>query len=210
MSARDDILAALRVGAANRRASASASDPVLPARATGDAIALRDRFVEMARFAGASVGSAVAAGIPAAISAYLSKERLGDRVVLAPEPALISLPWRSAPRLEVRTGVPGPEDRVSVTAAIAGAAETGSLLVSSGSRTANAAHVLCETHIAVLPAGDIVGGYEAALSRLRGDGGAMPRAATFITGPSRTADIEKTPQIGVHGPKRLHILLVDE
>ncbi len=193
MSARDDILAALRVGAANRRASASASNPVLPARATGDAIALRDRFVEMAQFAGASVGSAVAAGAPAAISAYLSKERMGDRVVLAPVPALVSLPWRSAPRLEVRTGVPGPEDRVSVTAAIAGAAETGSLLVSSSSRTANSARVLCETHIAVLPVGDIVGGYEAALSRLRSDGGSLPRAATFITGPSRTADIEKTP-----------------
>ena len=47
-----------------------------------------------------------------------------------------------------------------------------------------------------------------ALARLA-QTGPLPRAATFITGPSRTADIEKTPQIGVHGPRRLHVVVID-
>ncbi len=211
MSARDEILAAVRAGAAMRQAATPALGPVLPARATGAPETLRDRFVEMARLAGATVDPAFGRdGVPAALSAFLSRQGLGDRIVLSLEPSLANLPWRAAPRLQVRPGTPTPGDTVSVTAAIAGVAETGSLLVSSGPRAANAAHVLCETHIVILPAGDIVGGYEDALARLRREGGAMPRAATFITGPSRTADIEKTPQIGVHGPRRLHILLVDE
>ena len=208
-TARDDILSAVRLAAAARRAKKDdqvSTTPVLPARAVGDELELRARFCEMARFAGATVeGPVLRAAVPGAIAAFLSREALGDRLVLAPDPDLVSLPWRSVPRMQMRPGLPNARDTVSVTGAVAGIAETGSLLVVSGARTANALHVLCETHIVILRADAICGAYEEALRRL----GAMPRATTFITGPSRTADIEKTPQIGVHGPKRLHILLID-
>jgi L-lactate dehydrogenase complex protein LldG len=57
----------------------------------------------------------------------------------------------------------------------------------------------------------IAGTLEAAFDRLRAvHGNAMPRAINFVTGPSRSADIEQTLQMGAHGPKRLHILLLDE
>ncbi len=208
-SARGDILSAVRRAASVRRAAGDVPPgaPVLPARTKGTPAELRARFCEMARFAGAVVGSVAGeADVPGAIAALLSREALGDTLVLATDPTLVSLPWRSAPRLQVRPGVPAAADSVSVTGAVAGVAETGSLLVASGAATANALHVLCETHIALLRASDIRGSYEEALAML---GPGMPRAACFITGPSRTADIEKTPQIGVHGPKQLHILLID-
>jgi L-lactate dehydrogenase complex protein LldG len=43
---------------------------------------------------------------------------------------------------------------------------------------------------------------------LRRDIGSMPRAVNFISGPSRTADIEQTVTLGAHGPYRVHVLLI--
>lgn len=69
--------------------------------------------------------------------------------------------------------------------------------------------LLPKVHFAVLPADRIVATLGDALAAARGAGGAPPRALTLITGPSRTADIELTLVVGVHGPKELHVLLVD-
>ena len=63
---------------------------------------------------------------------------------------------------------------------------------------------------AVLPAAAIVGGYEDAWTRLNLQMQTLPRSVTLITGPSRSSDIERQLQIGVHGPRRLHIVLCDD
>ena len=68
-------------------------------------------------------------------------------------------------------------------------------------------------HIVVLRAEQITGAYEEGWRRLRADGedGAfMPRTVNLITGPSRTGDIEQRLQLGAHGPRRLHIIIVDQ
>jgi L-lactate dehydrogenase complex protein LldG len=211
--ARDAILSAIRSsgGAGVPDAQATVSlRAALPERATGDAAALTQRFVDMALFAGATVGRVRSADdAPAEIAGYLSRNELGGAVALSPDPAVAGLAWDRAPRLTLlhtasRAQMAGAA--ASVTAALAGVAETGTLVIGSGGAVANALHLLPEAHIAVLRAADIVGGYEAGLARI---GNAPPRAVTLVTGPSRTADIEKTPQIGVHGPRRLHIVLVD-
>ncbi|MDN5850066.1 MAG: lactate utilization protein [Nitrococcus sp.] len=44
--------------------------------------------------------------------------------------------------------------------------------------------------------------------RLLAQGERMPRAVNLITGPSRTADVEQTMQLGAHGPRRVHLLLI--
>jgi L-lactate dehydrogenase complex protein LldG len=76
--------------------------------------------------------------------------------------------------------------------------------------TPAATSLLPETHIAVLPVRRIVSGMEEGWHLLRTEQGTMPRAVNFISGPSRTADIEQTIVIGAHGPYRVHIVLCDK
>ena len=133
-------------------------------------------------------------------------------VVRAGTDALLrAVPWAREPLLQVKTGVAVDEDAVSVTSAFAGIAETGTLMLYSAPESPTTLNFLPEVHLAVLPTDRIVGTYEDGWQRLRGllGAGKMPRVVNWITGPSRTADIEQTLLLGAHGPKRLHILLVD-
>ena len=204
-AARQRILEAVRAGTAARTPAAGPSHP-LPARAGADAAL--ERFVSMAEQAAATVARvADMAALPGAVAAWLAARDLSGDVVVAP--ALDGLDWAET-GLSVRHGPARASDAVSVTPAVAGIAETGTLMVVSGPQTPNTLHFLPETHVAVLRAGDVVGGYEAAWRRfIEARNGPLPRAVTLITGPSRSSDIERTVQIGVHGPCRLHIVLVD-
>jgi L-lactate dehydrogenase complex protein LldG len=80
----------------------------------------------------------------------------------------------------------------------------------SGPETPSTLNFLPETHVVVVRASQIVGGYEDAWARLRAAMKAMPRTVNFITGPSRSGDIEQTLQLGAHGPRRLHVVLVND
>jgi L-lactate dehydrogenase complex protein LldG len=78
----------------------------------------------------------------------------------------------------------------------------------SGARTPPAVSLLPETHIAVVRRGRIVVNMEDAWALWRTEHGELPRAVNFISGPSRTADIEQTVTLGAHGPYRVHVVLV--
>ena len=78
----------------------------------------------------------------------------------------------------------------------------------SGPRTPAVASLLPETHVAIVPVSRIVRGMEEAWQLLREELAQPPRAVNFISGPSRTADIEQTVTLGAHGPYRVHILLI--
>jgi L-lactate dehydrogenase complex protein LldG len=177
--------------------------------AAGPRIAL---FQQMAEEASATVARlASPAEIPGAISTYLAQENLPAEIRLAPDPALAALPWSDRPLLAVTSGISDGAQAVSVTRSFAAVAETGTLALVSGPDTPTTLNLLPDTCIVVLPAGAVVGTYEEIWTRLRarfGDG-VMPRTLNFITGPSRSADIEQKLQMGAHGPRRLHILLVD-
>jgi len=97
--------------------------------------------------------------------------------------------------------------RCGMTAALAGIADTGTILVTSGEDHPLTASLLPETHITILKASAILPSLPEALRlpEVR-----QASAAVLITGPSRTADIEMTLTIGVHGPKELIVLLVDD
>ena len=100
---------------------------------------------------------------------------------------------------------PDPGLRAGVTHAICGLADTGSILVVDGEGQPLLASLLPAVHIAVL--------HESVLLPSLPDALALPivaqaRSAVVITGPSRTADIEMSLTIGMHGPGELHVFLV--
>ncbi len=183
-----------------------------PARARLDRAGQKDLFVQMAEEVAASVARVDrAAEVPEAVARYLKDENLPARLRMAPHPELEALPWDGQPLLTVERGAADGGDQVSLTGAFAGVAETGTLMLVSGPEGPTTLNFLPDNHIVVLKASQIVGPYEAAWDRLRvADGGGLPRTVNFITGPSRTGDIEQTIQLGAHGPRRLHIILVDD
>lgn len=99
------------------------------------------------------------------------------------------------------THEPDPEILVGVTNALCGLADTGSVLEADGALFAS---LLPEIHIAVLKSRDILPSLPDAMDFVKGK-----KSAVFITGPSRTADIEMTLTIGVHGPREIHVFVDD-
>ena len=153
--------------------------------------------------------------VPGTIADYLASENLPARLKLAPDPKLTGLPWHTRPLIEITTGRSDGDDAVSLCRAEAGIAETGTLMMASGSEGPTTLNFLPETEVVVISADDVVGGLEEAWAALRArrgfstkDVAAMPRTVNFITGPSRSADIGQKLQMGAHGPRRLHIVVV--
>jgi len=153
--------------------------------------------------------------VPGAVADYLAQHNLPPALVMAPDPALDAYPWGDRPMLAIRRGAAQEADRVGVTGAVMGFAETGTLMMASGPDHPSTLNFLPETHIVVLPVEKIGGAYEEGWAHLRAEGGLdseggfMPRTVNLVTGPSRTADIEQTIALGAHGPRRLHIVVVE-
>ena len=127
----------------------------------------------------------------------------------AADRVLAGLPWREAWDIERAFGAAEPDDRASLSRAVAGAAESGTLFLLSGPDNPTSLNFLPEAHSVLIAASDIFASYEEAFDRIRAlSGGGMPRSVNLISGPSRTADIEQTIVRGAHGPRRLHVLIL--
>ena len=190
--------------AANRR-------NLVPARAIAlDDPRRVDLFVDMAEEVQATVARVNSpAAVTDEVARYLAAENLPAELVLAPEPRLDEIPWGDRPLLRIRRGRAEAGDMVSLTPCFAAIAETGTLMLISGAETPTTLNFLPDTHIVLVYADQVVATYEDGWDRLRTNG-RMPRAVNFITGPSRTGDIEQRIELGAHGPRRLHIVLVDD
>ena len=147
--------------------------------------------------------------VPAAVGAYLREHNLAQKIVVAPEPFLDRARWESQPLLRLRRGTAVDDDAIGVTLAVAGVAETGTLMLASSAERPTLLAFLPETSIVVLPADWIEGAYEQAWESVRAMPGGVPRSVNFVTGPSRTADIAQKLELGAHGPKRLLVLIVE-
>ena len=155
------------------------------------------------------------ADVPEAVARYLAAENLPAELVMAPDPSLDEIPWAKTPLLDIRRGRAEAADAVSLTPCFAAIAETGTLMLVSGANTPTTLNFLPDTHIVAGPRRS--GGRElrgrlgpAARGQLGSEGGsALPRTVNFVTGPSRTGDIEQRIVLGAHGPRRLHILVVE-
>jgi L-lactate dehydrogenase complex protein LldG len=99
---------------------------------------------------------------------------------------------------------------VGITSADYGIAESGTLALLAAPGQGRAVSLLPPVHIAVLRSSGIVYELSELFERVEKERGDLPSALTFITGPSRTADIELVLTVGVHGPKYLHLVLVSD
>ncbi|HVZ56511.1 MAG TPA: lactate utilization protein [Chitinophagaceae bacterium] len=98
----------------------------------------------------------------------------------------------------------------SITGCEALVARTGSIVLSSAQPSGRTVSVYAPVHICIAYTSQLVYDLKDALQGLRERyGGRLPSLMTFATGPSRTADIEKTLVVGVHGPKQVFLFLVD-
>ncbi len=221
LSAREEIFASVRrslhvTGAETpRRAAvadrlAKAPSGVIPARGQGDAatrVATFKAELERAAATLSEIGSADE--IPREIARYLRELNLPAMLRIGADARLTDLPWGET-SLEVSHGPSDGQDLNAASTAFAGIAETGTLALVSGADNPTTLNFLPDNHVVVVFAEDIVGDMESVFARLRARYGAgqAPRTLNFVTGPSRSADIEQTLLFGAHGPRRLHVVFV--
>ena len=189
---------------------ASTPKGLLPERGQVEGEARVALFRHMAESSLASVEEvAEPSEVPGAVAAYLRDHNLPATVRTGADPRLKGMPWATT-TLDVTEGASAGDDLNGVSHAFAGVAETGTLALVSGPDNPTSLNFLPDNHIVVLDAADLLGDIEAVWSRARdayGRGG-MPRVVNFVTGPSRSGDIEQTLILGAHGPRRLHVILV--
>ena len=214
MSARENILARIRARQGKPAAPTAAEREAMRSHIQSHSGSPRPRMEwdPVARFRECALGLAstvdeVAAleDVPAAVARYLEASGLPRAAVCWQE--FMTLDWSDAGiRVEARAA--RETDLVGITGAFCAIAETGTLMTMSGRDTPSTVSLLPETHIAVVTQSRIVRGMEEAWQLMREEVGRPPRAVNFISGPSRTADIEQTVTLGAHGPYRVHIILV--
>ena len=142
-----------------------------------------------------------------AVAAYLASQSPGETLVRAGTSLLNRLEWPEDMVTETRGAT--IQDKVVLVEAFAGIAETGSIVMCSGKETPVSLNFLPDYFICVVHASSIVNSMEDVWDKIRNQGGAMPRAINVITGPSRTADVEQVIQMGAHGPRQVHLLLLN-
>ena len=220
MAARDNILGRIRNALGRAQAPASRGDEAggaaMRARLAGHPRGPMPSmdWEPVARFAERCLvlSSSVArvrdrSQVAAAVAQYLAQNDLPRSGVCWPE--LGGLDW-SAAGLQIELRPAGGDDKVGITGCYCAIAETGTLMLLSGPDMHLTTSLLPDTHIALVPTSRILRSMEDAWDLLRREPGALPRQVAFVSGPSRTADIEMTLVLGIHGPYRVHVILVDE
>jgi L-lactate utilization protein LutC len=214
VSARDRILQRIRRAAAtaDNGAGEAAADRLaqpgprapVPAQAAAEGAERLAQFEAKARATDATLTRLAGwEELPRALSEELRARNLPAAIRTGTDPAF-ERDWGS---LE-RTVGPG---RLSEPAALSRAAlamaETGTLVLESGPENPVTLTFLAETHFVALEAADIRAGFEDMWAEWRRRG-SDPRTVNLVTGPSRSADIGQTLQLGAHGPVALHIFLI--
>ena len=172
---------------------------------------LTDVFIEKAEYASATVERiANLQDLPKAVSDFLTKNQLPQKIKCGMAPLLEQAGLFEYQGLSAAKGIAINEDLAGLSVATLGLAESGTLLLTSGQDNPSTINFLPPNHIVVLRASDIVATYEQGWAKIRTlFPTQLPRSLNYITGPSRSADIEQTLLMGAHGPKQLHIVIID-
>lgn len=222
MSARNEILANVRraLGVTGQEAPrrqavadrlAHPQRGVVPERGqkTGaDAVATFCKYAEAVQTSVAIVNSPDE--VPAAAARWLAAGNLPATVRLGVDSRLSTMPWGET-ALAVSHGPSAGGDHNGVSRAFAGVIETGSLILLSGADNPTTLNFLPDNHIVVLDSADLAPALEDVWMRLRAEttDGKLPRAINMVTGPSRSGDIDRTIFLGAHGPRALHVIVID-
>lgn len=194
MSAREDILSRVRAALATAERSA----PDVPRGYRAPQPADVDLFVDRVEDYRATVVRCSSDEVEAAVAAAV-----GDRRVVVPA----GFPW-SVPNAVDDTGQTAAElDQLDgvVTGAVLGIATTGTIVLDHGpGQGRRALSLVPDLHVCVVRADQVVGGVPDAVARLD-----PARPQTWISGPSATSDIELNRVEGVHGPRTLHVIVVE-
>jgi L-lactate dehydrogenase complex protein LldG len=210
MSARDNILAGIR--AKLNQSEAAQIDDYLLRHPRGPAPVIVGDIVTQFKQRSLKLSSNVMqaasiSDVPKVLAAFLAEQGLQSQGVCWPE--LASLAWRSA-GLDIEALPALDRDLLGITGAYCAIAETGTLMMLSGRLTHARTSLLPETHVAILNLNRIVATMEDAWDLLRKEWRIPPRTVNFISGPSRTADIEQTLTLGAHGPYRVAVILIED
>ncbi len=199
MDRRDAILNRVRATVAGMAVLADAPPPPSATRGLTN-LGLIEMFGKRAIAAGASVERvADTARVPHAVADHLTALGMAQQARVAGDPWLRSIPWNRRPRLSLSFGRARTGDQVGVGAALAGVAETGTLVIPSGSDQAAGLLFLPPIQIVILPLHHIVGTLDDAWRgmaiRQQARGLGMPSSVCLATGA---------------GAGRLHVILVGE
>jgi hypothetical protein len=214
VSARDAILSRVRRATGGDPARAAAVDARLSRPAQTAPVPAQGRTegeARMALFQEKVAASAATfsrlpdlSALPAALGAELRARNLPAAVRTGGDPAFAGLDWGTVER---STGPGRIEEPATLSRAEFGMAETGTLVLASGPDNPVTLTFLGETHFVALPAADVMAGFEDMWAAWRARG-LDPRTVNMVTGPSRSADIGQTLQLGAHGPVALHLFLI--
>ena len=141
--------------------------------------------------------------VPAAVAQILIQANRPADVSVAP--ALRGLPWPAT--MKIRTGKARIGERLTVSLATAGIAETGSVILCSGDTAPSSLSFAAEVHVIILQRTSIRAYLEDALDLVKALP-VWPRAVNVVSGPSRTADVAGIVVRPAHGPKAVHLLMV--
>ncbi|WP_380787875.1 lactate utilization protein C [Sphingomonas sp. R86521] len=202
MSPRDAILSRLggtaTIGAIDSEAAALL---IAPERPRVDPARLEETFLAMLTLPSvAATVDRIASldDLPHAVARYLAAQSLPPRLCVPPDPRVAAGDW-STMTLHEQVA---PDENAVLAFARCGVAETGSLVFETSPKAPMLPNFLALHHIVVVPR--IVAQLEDAML-----GGLQPRAHYWVTGVSGTTDIEGTYVRGAHGPRFLHVVLVD-
>jgi L-lactate dehydrogenase complex protein LldG len=189
--------------------SAPRADAITPLSGSGPRPAFEgdtvERFVsKMLEKSATLVRIASLDEVGAEVQRYLAS--IGAAPRLCASKALGAIAWPTALQVEYRAAV--REDQSSVTPCFAAVAESGGIVTLSGPDTPSTLNFVPDNHIVIVRAAQVLPHLEDVWALWRTTGRPLPRSLNIISGPSRTADIEQTIQLGAHGPRRLHILLM--
>lgn len=179
------------------------------------AVSLIDRFKRnLEAVGGHCVIARDEADIARALTQIISDLQRTDlraqRIAISEVPVVERLMYLTDLQIEELTVTPNASDifgfDVGITTAQAAIAETGTLVLDSAHERHRLVSLVPPVHIAIIEASRIYGTIAEALAVLR-KGKEVSPTVTFVTGPSRTADIELTLTIGVHGPQELYVIV---